>query len=344
MGGTGNSDTTRKSAVVFAPLPLLTVTVEARGDQSEIHLHAGGQGVWQARMINALGVPVTLCGLFGGETGRVLQRLIPDEGIALQAVEGVSRNGAYVHDRRAGQRTVFAEAPGDPLSRHELDELHNLVLVEGLDAKACLLSGPAEPGLVPSEVYHRLAHDLTDDGRHVVADLTGEDLSAVVDGGANVIKVSHEELLADGRAGSESVDDLLGAMRQLRAAGAELIVVSRAAEPALAMIYDDVYVVAMRQFEPADSRGAGDSMTAGIAAALATGEDFDVAVRLGAAAGALNVTRSGLGTGEGGAVLRLMAHIQLHRFAPGEPAEVGSPTSTSRVATPNELAERAREK
>lgn len=343
MGGMDNPATVPTTAVVFAPLPLLTVTVEERGEQSDIHIHAGGQGVWQARMINALGMPVTLCGLFGGETGRVLQQLIADEGIAVRAVEGVSRNGAYIHDRRAGARVVWAEMQGDALSRHELDELHNLVLVEGLDAKACLLSGPAEPSTVPSQVYRRLARDLSGDGRHIVADLSGEDLSAVLDGGADVIKVSHEELLADGRVDSESVDDLVAAMRQLRSSGAELVVVSRAAEPALAMIYDDIYVVAMPQFEPADPRGAGDSMTAGITAALARGEEFDFAVRLGAAAGALNVTRFGLGTGDGGAVVRLMAHIRLHHLARGDAADVQSPTSRPRIATPDELAARVRE-
>jgi 1-phosphofructokinase len=341
--GQDNPDPVPTSAVVFAPLPLLTVTVEERGDQSDIHIHAGGQGVWQARMINALGVPVTLCGLFGGETGRVLQQLIAEEGIALRAVEGLSRNGAYLHDRRAGRRVELATMRGDPLSRHELDELHNLVLVEGLDATACLLSGPAEPDTVPSEVYRRLARDLSGDGRHVVADLSGDDLSAVIDGGADVIKVSHEELLADGRAGSESVNDLVAAMKQLGSAGAELVVVSRAAEPAFAMIHDDIYVIAMPRFEPAEPRGAGDSMTAGIAAALARGEEFDVAVRLGAAAGALNVTRFGLGTGDGSAVVRLMAHIRLHHIETEDAAATQSPTSRSRVATPDELAARVRE-
>ena len=47
----------------------------------------------------------------------------------------------------------------------------------------------------------------------------------------------------------------------------------------------------------AESRGAGDSMTAGVAAVLAQGGTLCDAVRTGAAAGALNVTRHGLGHG-----------------------------------------------
>jgi fructose-1-phosphate kinase PfkB-like protein len=52
-------------AFVFAPDPLLTVTVEAGSDGDEIHLNAGGQGFWVAQMIANLGVGVSLCGPVG---------------------------------------------------------------------------------------------------------------------------------------------------------------------------------------------------------------------------------------------------------------------------------------
>jgi 1-phosphofructokinase len=67
-----------------------------------------------------------------------------------------------------------------------------------------------------------------------------------------------------------------------------------------------------------DPRGAGDSMTAGIAAALCRGEDLLSAARLGAAAGGLNVTRRGLATGSRPEIERLMEHVQIE---PAEEAE-----------------------
>nr|WP_232303965.1 PfkB family carbohydrate kinase [Pseudofrankia sp. DC12] len=51
-------------------------------------------------------------------------------------------------------------------------------------------------------------------------------------------------------------------------------------------------------FHLVDHHGAGDSMTAGITAALARGADMIKALRLGAASGSLNTTRPGLATGE----------------------------------------------
>ena len=44
----------RRSLVVLAPSPLLTITVEVEHDtREELHLHAGGQGLWVARMAAA---------------------------------------------------------------------------------------------------------------------------------------------------------------------------------------------------------------------------------------------------------------------------------------------------
>ncbi|TFC83969.1 hypothetical protein E3T23_01585 [Cryobacterium cheniae] len=62
--------------VVFAPSPVLTVTVEGRETVPDVHLHAGGQGVCRVRMLPALGSSVTLCCVLTGETGQMLGQLV----------------------------------------------------------------------------------------------------------------------------------------------------------------------------------------------------------------------------------------------------------------------------
>src|SRR5687767_15961727 len=98
--------------LVFAPAPQLTVTVEQSADTVEIHVHPGGQGVWQARMITELGTRVVMCAAVGGEIGQVLQALITSEGIELRAVTREATSGGYVHDRRDGSRAERAEVLG----------------------------------------------------------------------------------------------------------------------------------------------------------------------------------------------------------------------------------------
>ncbi|MEU8071882.1 MULTISPECIES: PfkB family carbohydrate kinase [unclassified Micromonospora] len=301
-----------QKVMVFAPAPLLTVTIEQQGDAPELHLHPGGQGVWQTRMIAALGVPVTMCVGLGGEVGDAVRKLLEDEDVTVRVVRRESGTGWYVHDRRDGERTEIAEHPGAPMVRHDIDELYTVTLTEGLRAPVSVLSGPADPQVVDPDIYRRLAADLSANGGTVVADLSGPYLEAVLDGGVTVLKVSHEELLDDGLAKDDSVDALRDAGRRCQERGARTVLISRAGEPALALPEDgEPLLVHAPPLELADHRGAGDSMTAGVAAVLARGGDLREALHVGAAAGALNVTRHGLGTGRAEAVRELAGRVRL---------------------------------
>jgi 1-phosphofructokinase len=297
--------------MVFVPAPQLTVTLEQQNDRAELHVHPGGQGVWQARMITLLGAEVTLCAAVGGEVGRVLEPLLKFHGVTLKTIKREWGTGWYVHDRRSGERRELAEDPGQPLSRHEMDELYSLALAEGLRAGIAVLSGPAHPSVVPAEVYRRLATDLGANGCRVIVDLSGAHLVAALEARPYVVKVSHEELLRDGMVADDSLGSLVRALHRLHADGAALALVSRAHEGALALFDDRMYEVDMPRMIAAESRGAGDSMTAGIAAVLAQGGTLCDAVRTGAAAGALNVTRHGLGTGRVDAVQVLTERVRL---------------------------------
>ena len=297
---------------ILAPSPTLTVTVEDHPQGSEIHVHAGGQGVWQARMLRRLDVSVTMCCVLSGEIGRTLQHLLEDEGITVVAVEREGRGSAYLHDRRQGQRIVIAEEEGDPIDRHARDDLYGAVLHSSAESRAVLLSGPAGQTTVPADIYRRLAIDLRNEQRLVIADLSGERLRAVVDGGIDVLKVSHEELRSDELAHDESVPEIVRAMHELRKRGAGAVIVTRSSEPLLLLDDHGVTEVSLPRLEENETRGAGDSLTAGVAAALTRGESLRDAVALGAAAGALNVTRHGLGTGDADTIAQLRESVRIH--------------------------------
>jgi 1-phosphofructokinase len=126
-----------------------------------------------------------------------------------------------------------------------------------------------------------------------------------------VLEISHEELLAEGRAESDHPDALVAAMRSLAAEGAAKVVVSRSDGPTLAFTDGRVLEVEAPRLQAVQPRGAGDSMTAGLAAGLATGAPFEDARRLGTAAGALNVTRRVLATGQRTTVQRLAELVEV---------------------------------
>ncbi len=305
------------TAMVFAPSPLLTITLDtAPGGAPELHVHAGGQGHWIARMAVNLGLDVTLTGAFGGESGGVLRDLIARENITVRAVDLGSESGSYVHDRRDGERTEVATIDPPPLTRHALDDLFGIALESGAAADIALLGGPHTDRVVPPDFYRRLCSDLRSLGTPVVADLSGDTATAALAGGLTVLKMSHEDLIEDGRADSEDPDDLIAAMRSLHEEGAETVVLSRAAEPALALVDGTVLEVLTPPLEQTDHHGAGDSMSAGIATGLAHGASMEEALRLGGAAGTANVTRRGLGTGQRGLVDAVSRSVEVRPFRP----------------------------
>lgn len=298
-------------ACVLAPVPILTVTVEEVDGRPDLHLHAGGQGVWIGRLAAELGIDVTLCGAFGGETGQVVRCLLAGEDFDVNETAMASANGAYVHDRRSGtRREVAAMSPGT-LSRHDVDELYGATFTAALEADVCVLGGPGSDDVVPAEVYRRLTSDLVANGATVVADLSGALLDAVIDSRASVVKVSHEELLRDGRAADGSPSALLDAVVAVADSTGGTVACTRAGESTLAVADGRALEVSSPPLEPVESRGAGDSFTAGLAVGMARGLAVEDALRLGAAAGALNVTRRGLGTGRRDQVEALVDRVSV---------------------------------
>ncbi len=316
----------RSPLVIFAPSPLLTVTIERSGpSDTEIHLHAGGQGFWVARMAALLGADVALCCALGGEPGAVLRALVARERIDVHGVDTSGGNGVYVHDRREGQRRELARTAGRALSRHESDELYGVTFSAGLDARVVLLTGCDPEEIVESDVYRRLAADLRSNGVPVIADLTGAPLACALRGGVDLLKISHDDLVAEGWASGPDEAALLAALPALRAAGARTVLVSRAEESALVLDGDSGRLLRLTgpRVHAIEPRGAGDSMFAALGAALAEGRGMLAAMRLAMAAGCLNATRHGLGTGTPQEIRRLSAHVRVDELS----APAGTPTT-----------------
>lgn len=296
---------------VFDPSPLLTVTIEPSGPQSEIHFHAGGQGFWIARMARRLGADVTLAGSFGGEAGMLIAPLVEQQGIRLQRTDVARSNGAYIQDRRSGARTLIAETVSPPLTRHEVDDLYGATLAAALRCGAIVLAGPHTENIVPMELYGRLTSDLSSLGITVIGDLSGAALHSALSGGIDVLKVSEDDMRRDGLLAG---DDLAAPMRlldDLHGRGATTVVLTRGDHPALAFVEQTALQIRCPPLRAVDHRGAGDAMTAAIAVALCAGSPLVEALRLGAAAGAAAVTRRGLASGRRDAVSALVPYVDV---------------------------------
>jgi 1-phosphofructokinase len=306
---------------VLSPSVNVSITIETGTVADEIHVHAGGQGIWVARMLRQLDHQPRVCAPIGGESGRTLLGLVGAWGIQLRAVETIADTPAYVHDRRGGERVELARSRPPELQRHEVDEFYNRFLQLALAAGRCVVTGPASEGVVPDEVYGRLGSDLAAADVEVVADLHGDQLERFLDGGPiRVLKVSAVDLVADGRlseddaSGQEAGPAIAELARRLRERGVETVVISRGGEPTLAWAPDGAYAVTGPALDVVDGRGSGDSMTAALAASVADGLEVVPALARAWAAGAANVTRRGLGSGIPGLITELTERAIVTRY------------------------------
>jgi 1-phosphofructokinase len=300
---------------IFAPNPLLTVVVEERpGGGDEVHVHAGGQGVWVARMAATLGAEPILCGFCGGETGALLAPLLAALPGERRLVATGAPSGCYVMDRRSGERELVAQAlPGAP-TRHELDDLVSATCAAALGCEVLVLCNPYPANAVPAAVYGALAADVGAQGVRVVADLSTPRLDAVLPARPELVKVNDWELAEFVRGPVGEPEQLAGAATRLLDGGARMVVVTRAERPAVVFDRSGAWEVVPPPFAHGFREGCGDSMTGAMAAVLACGGDWREALVQGAAAGAVNFLRRGLGTGSADVVAELAGAVTVREL------------------------------
>lgn len=301
---------------VFGPTPLLSITIEAKGEESgdDIHLHAGGQGVWVARMAAELGGNPVLCGFNGGETGLVLQRILEQLPIELRLVETATPSGAYVHDRRSGEREPVAMSVAGPLTRHEIDDLFSITCSTALECGVLALGGTYPGEMLPLEFYGNLVADVRANGTPVLVDLSSPRLDSALEGKPDVVKINDWELAAFVYGPVDTPARMRTAAERLLEKGAGAAIVTRAAEPALALRDGRAWELVPPRFDRGSREGCGDSMLGGMSAALAAGREWEDALRIGAAAGAANFLRHGLGSADRQVVEDLVDRVELREL------------------------------
>ena len=301
---------------VFGPHPMLSITIEALtadgGD--DIHVHAAGQGVWVARMAAELGAETALCGLIGGEAGTALRRLLERLPVELRLVDTAEASGAYIHDRRSGERVPIAQSAAMPPSRHEVDDLFSIACAAALDT-AVLAVCNAYPGeALPMEIYGSLVADARDNGTPAIVDLSEQRLDSALEGKPALVKINDWELaqFVDGPVDTEA--RMRAATERLLERGAAAAIVTRAEQPALVLRGNEAWELIPPRFERGAREGCGDSMMGALAACMAAGRDWEETLRIGAAAGAANFLRHGLGSASRTVVEDLAPRVELRRL------------------------------
>jgi 1-phosphofructokinase len=262
-------------------------------------------------MAAELGAEPTLCGFAGGETGDLLRPLL--EGIPgeRRLIDTSGSSGCYVVDRRDGERRFVSHSLSPPPSRHELDDLFAATCTAALHSRVLAVCNPYPGDTLPLDVYGSLVTDVRANGVPVIVDLSSPRLEAALEGGPDLVKVNDWEL-AEFVSGSVSEpQELRAAAQRVLDRGADTVVVTRAGDPAFVLRGDGAWWLVPPRFERGAREGCGDSMMGGIASAYARGLGWEETLVVGAAAGAVNFLRHGLGTGSKPTVEEMVDRVKL---------------------------------
>jgi ribokinase len=267
--------------------PVSGQTVLAR----DFDMGPGGKGSNQAVQVARLRGDVEFIGVIGQDDfGQVATRLFDEEGVGRRYLETTpDRNtgvGFIILDPAGDNRILLDPGSNDLFSAEHVQRANPAIseaavvmaqleiptdtaaagLAAGKEAGATTILNPAPVRPVPQEVFASI--DI----------LTPNQSEARV-----LLDLSPDDPRDDG----EISDRLLEL-------GVQTVVLTRGAEGALIIDQSGTRYVPAFQVEPVDTTGAGDAFNGALAAALAAGSPLDVAVRRGAAAGALACTRLGV--------------------------------------------------
>jgi 1-phosphofructokinase len=269
-------------------------------------------------MAACLGAEPVLCGFRGGESGELLSGLLGRLIDQLRLVSTVSASGCYVTDRRSGERQLLTRALSDPPSRHELDELFSITCAEAIADGWLVVTNPMPGEALPLEIYRDLISDARASGCRTLVDLSTPRLDSALRGEPDLVKLNDWELAEFVRGPVSEPSQLRAAAQRLCDQGARAVIVTRGELPGLVLAGERAWALTPPRLKRGFREGCGDAMMGALAATWAQGEDFERAVVVGAAAGAANFLRHGLGSASREVVEQLVESVVLESLTAGE--------------------------
>ena len=303
--------------------PALDKTVEIPGMAldtvnriTEMRTDPGGKGINVSKVIAKLGGESCAVGILGGESGKMLEKLLEGKPFAtrFRFVEGQTRTNLKIIDREGHTNTDINE-PGLTVTAAELDALLRELLAELRPGDIVVLAGSLPKG-APQDTYRTWTAACKKAGARVFLDADGALLAEGIKAAPHLIKPNDGELSRLAGKKLETLEELTTEGRKLLERGIERVVISLGGRGALYLRKGSTIYAEGLRVPVGSTVGAGDSVVAAPAYAEAQGLSEEEAVRLSTAAGAANVMCSGTQAAEREAVEALLPKVRFTRLRP----------------------------
>ena len=274
----------------------------------------GGKGANVARALRSVGTHARVGGFVAGATGDAIRSLLGHEGLHVSTieVEGESRSCLTVLARES--TTVFNEE-GPSIEGRAWERFEDLILENVPERGILVCSGSWPPG-APVDAVAGLVRGGVARGCFTICDTSRAQLQRALEAEPDLIKpnLAEARALLDPDAPPEPVDEGAGALdraagyaTRLAELGPKAVVCSAGSQGAVLVAGADLWRFPALPIEAVNPVGAGDSMVAGIADALARNGDLVSAVRWGTAMAAASCETFAAGLLDGDRARQLYA-------------------------------------
>ena len=297
--------------------PALDKTVEIPGMAldtvnriTEMRTDPGGKGINVSKVIAKLGGESRAVGILGGESGKMLEKLLEGEPFTTQFrfVEGQTRTNLKIIDREGHTNTDINE-PGLTVTAADLDALLGELLHQIQTGDIVVLAGSLPKG-APQDTCRTWTAACRKAGARVFLDADGALLAEGIKAAPYLVKPNDDELSRLAGRRLETIDELTAEGEKLLEQGIERVVISLGGRGALYLRKGSTIYAEGLKVPVGSTVGAGDSVVAALAFAEAQGLSEEEAVRLSTATGAANVMCSGTQAAERAVIEELLPKVR----------------------------------
>ncbi|HWM33351.1 MAG TPA: 1-phosphofructokinase family hexose kinase [Pseudolysinimonas sp.] len=241
-------------------------------------LEPGGKGVNVTRALIANGVPSLAVLAVGGPEGAELSRLLERDGVLSRFVPVSGRTRSNLTVCEPDGTVTKLNEPGNPLTASDVNAIATAMRTSTRDGDWLVVSGSTPPRFTTAQVQSLLA-EATATGAQLVIDSSGEMLAMALEAAPRIVKPNRHELAELVGRPLGSMAEVREAAEQVRARGAEHVLVSLGAEGAVLVGPAGMLVGESRVTHPRSTVGAGDCFLAGFLSRF-THDEADVEAAL----------------------------------------------------------------
>lgn len=289
-----------KSIAVLALNPAVDISYEIpqlMADQkvrsTKTRYHPGGNGINVARSLTELGLDISCCAVIGGESGKLLLRLLGDSlsgSLRHIEVEGETRlNATLLQKHPPGQYEV--DSVGPELSPEVLWDLKDCFL-DACGNGIGILTGSTPPG-VPGDIYRELAERIQAQGGRAVVEAHGPVLRQALEARPYLLRLNRYVLEMTTKRRLDQVEEVAEAARDIQRGGVGLVCITVGKDGAVLVDGDNSYHCSAPKVRIHSTVGCGDAMVAGMVTAAIRGGGPREMLELGVICGSATASHPG---------------------------------------------------